>query len=115
MTTEGQQLHEQQIIQPPSEQPQQQPPPGPSKIQPPVAAVLPEPFMVRDKISRQIKTEELFSSPNVKGHPKYDISLNYKLQNHAKLYKVVSYNLKTKTYRAKHLGIDKKVLSVPFH
>ena len=88
--------------------------PGPSQLQLPVAAIILKALTVH-KISRQIKTEELVSSPNFKGHPKYDMSLNYKLQNHANLYKLVYYNPKTKTYRAKNLGIDKQVLSVPFH
>ena len=43
------------------------------------------------------------------------MSLNYKLQNHANLYKLISYNPKAKTYRAKNLGIDKQIISVPFH
>ena len=115
MTTEEQQLHEQQNIQPPANQPQQQPQPGPSQSQPPVAVVLPKPLTVHDKISRQIKTEELVPSRNFKGHPKNDISLHYKLQNHANLYKLVFYNPKTKTYRTKNLGIDKQILSVPFY
>ena len=62
-----------------------------------------------------MKTEQLVCKPSFKGHPKYDMSLNYKLQNHANLYKLVSYNPKTKTYRAKNLGIDKQILSVPFY
>ena len=61
-----------------------------------------------------MKTEQLVCNPSFKGHPKYDMSLNYKLQNHAKLYKLVSYNPKNKTYRAKNLGLDKQILSVPF-
>ena len=60
-------------------------------------------------------TEELVSNPSFRGHPKYDMSLNYKLQNHTNLYKIVSYNPKTKTYRAKNPGIDKQIFSVPFH
>ena len=53
-------------------------------------------------------------NPSFKGHPRYDVSLN-KLQNDANLYKLVSYNPKTKTYRAKNLGIDKQIFSVPFY
>ena len=86
----------------PSEQPQQQPQPGPSQLQPPVAAVMPKTLTVQDKINRQIKTEQLVCNPSFKGHPKYDMSLNYKLQNHANLYKLIN------------LGIDKQILSIPF-
>ena len=103
------QLHEQQ------EQPSEQPQPGPSQFQPPLAAVLPKTLTMQDKINRQMKAEQLVCNPSFKGHPKYDMSLNYKLQNHANLYKLVSYNPKTKTYRAMNLGIDKQNLSVPFY
>ena len=97
------------------EQPSEQPQPGPSQIQPPVAAVLPKTLTIQDKIHGQLKTEQLVCNPSFKGHPKYDMSLNYKLQNHANLCKLMSYNPKTKTYRAKNLGIDKQILSVPFY
>ena len=76
---------------------------------------MPKTLTVQDKINRQIKTEQLVCNPSFKGHPKYDMSLNYKLQNHANLYKLISYNPKAKTYRAKNLGIDKQIISVPFH
>ena len=112
-TTEEPQSYEQQDTQQLSEQPQETP--GPSQLQPPVAAIQPKVLTVQDKISRQIKIEEIVSSPNFKGHPKYDMNLNYKLQNHANLYKLISYNPKAKTYRAKNLGIDKQIISVPFH
>ena len=104
------QLNEQQTTQQPAEQPQQL---GPS--QPPVAAVLHKPLTIQDKIHRQMKTVQLVCNLSFKGHPKYDMSLNYKLQNHANLYKLVSYNPKTKTYRAKNLGFDKQIFSVPFY
>ena len=87
---------------------------GPSQLQPPTARILAKLMTVQDKIHRQIKTEELVSNPNFRGHPKYDMSLHYKLQNQANLYKLISYNPKTKTYRAKNLGIDKQILSGPF-
>ena len=109
LTTVVPQLHEQQ------EQPSEQPQPGPPQLQPPVAAVLPKTLTMQDKINRQMKTEQLVCNPSFKGHPKYDMKLNYKLQNHANLYKLVSYNPKTKIYCAKNLGIDEQILSVTFY
>ena len=109
------QLHEQQDSEQPSEQPQQQTQPGPSQLEPPEAAIQPKTLTVHEKISRQTKIEEIVSSPNFNRHPKYDMLLNYKLHNHANLYKLVSYNPKTRTYRAKNLGINKQIVSVPFH
>ena len=103
------QLHEQQDIEQTPEQSQQHPQPGPSQLQPPVAAVLPKPLTIQDKNHRQIKREQFVCNPSLKGQPNNDMSLNYKLQNHANLYKLVSYNPKTKTYHAKNLGIDKQI------
>ena len=63
LTTVETQLHVQQDIEQPSEQTQQQPQPGPSQLQPPVAAVLPKPLAIQDKIRRQMKTEQLVCNP----------------------------------------------------
>ena len=84
---------EQYLLTAEEEQNTQQPPEQPSGPS--------QTLTIQDKIHRQIKTEKLVSNPSFKGHPKYDMSLNYKLQNHANLNKLVSYNPKTKTYRAK--------------
>ena len=86
------------------QQDKQQQGPSQLQVQPPTAMILFKPRTIQDKNTTQLKTEELDSNPNLKGHPKYDMSLDYKLQNLANIYKLVSYNRKTNTYRAKKYG-----------
>ena len=87
---------------------------APTATEKKLAIIKPRILTMRQRVEKQRYVEEEARKLKFRGDPCFDWGLQYRLLPEGNLYKITSYNRKTKTYRMKNLNLEKQQITVPF-
>lgn len=87
---------------------------APTATEKKLAIIKPRILTMKQRVEKQRHIEEEARKLKFRGDPCFDWGLQYRLLPEGNLYKISSYNRKTKTYRMKNLNLEKQQITVPF-